>query len=216
MGEFLTFIRELVAACGGMVVIALTFGRKLLNLAYDTLKQKLTIDIEKDRLKFVHELDKRLKCVENNIAQASHAATTQYDIEVKAYSEILKAVYASSLDVENLFKVYVIEDREAQNKKMQQLRKDALEHARACTKACEESASFIRLEVCDAIKRYVLCIQDLECIHLRCKYGIQRDCNVEDRTRAEHLKEDIEHEKQTIQNSIRIRLDQLGTVTTVL
>lgn len=216
MGEFLTFIRELVAACGGVIVITLTLGRKLLELTYDTLKQKLTSDIEKDRLNFANKLDERLKYVENNIAQAAHAATTQYDIETKAYSEILKAVYASSLDVENLYTVCVTEDREKRNKEMQQLRKDALQHAKACTKACEESASFIRPEVCDAIKQYVLYIENLEHIHRKCKYGIQKDCSLEDQDRAKQLKTDIEHERRTIQIAIRTRLDQLGTVRTVL
>ena len=216
MGGFLTFIRELLAACGGVVVITLTLGRKLLDLAYDTFKQKLTSDIEKDRLKFVNELDERLKYVENNIAQASHAATTQYDREANAYSEILKALYASSLDVENLYKVYPIADKEARNTAMQKLHKDTLEHAEACTKACEESASFIRPEVCNAIRQYVLCIRDLEFIHRQCKYGIQEDCSVENQERAKLLKTDIELKMRTIQDAIRTRLDQLGTVSTVL
>lgn len=216
MDGFLTFIRELLAACGGMTVIALTLGRKLLGLAYDTFRQKLTSDIEKDRLKFVNELDERIKYVENNIAQASHAAMKQYDIEANAYSEILRAVHTSSLDVENLYKVCIIPDREVRNAEMQKLRKEALEHAKACTKACEESASFIRPEVCDAIRQYVRCIQDLEFIHRQCIYGIQNDCSVESQKRAERLKIDIELERQTIQNAIRTRLEQLGTVSTVL
>lgn len=207
--------REIIAAAGGLTLILLAFGKKMLELAYDGIKARLLSDIEKDKLKFEHDLNERLKCVEESIARASHAAMTQYDIEVKKYDEILKTIYSASLNVKNLYKVYIEEDIDSQNKKMQKLREATIASAEACSKSCEESASFIRPNVCDAMRQYVGCILELEHIHRECKYGIQNDCSPEKKVRAKSLVDEIEHKKQTIQDSIRTRLSQLETMTKV-
>lgn len=215
MDRFLNFVVEVMAASGGLALLVMTLGGKFFNLAYDTLKQKLTSNIEKSQLEFAHNLDERLKYVEDNIARALHAAMTQYDIEIKKYDEILKVLYTSSLDVKNLYQGCFIDDKDERDRKMREVRENALKNAEACMKSCEESASFIRLEVCDAMRQYVHCVQELESIHRQCKYGIEKDCSPEVQERAERLKAEIEHEKKVIQDAIRTRLDQFESVERV-
>ena len=81
------------------------------------------------------------------------------------------------------------------------------------TTKCEFVDHFV-----DSVEMYIpqKSIHDLESIHRQCKYGIQKDCSVENQERAERLKIDIELKMQTIKDAIRTRLDQLRTVTTVL
>lgn len=200
-----------ILSAGGLSVIVHFFGQKIMTLLYDTIREKISLDMEKKKAEFENVLEQRLKILESKLERSSHAALSQYDIEVKNYDEISQKLYTCFLSIKNLYNIPLMEDEKAQVQGMREIRRQVLDNANALEKAYEEGAPFIRKEIYDIIVTYTQHVSDLEKILCQNAYGVRQVSNDDVQT-AKHLMNEIHIKKQSIQNSIRSRLEELGRV----
>lgn len=203
---FVGSISGAIIAAGGFGAIIYAFGKKILSLLYDAIKEKLNADIENSQSEFNNMLEQKLKLLESQLERSSHAARTRYDVETKAYEEISKRLAACTRSVRDMCNISLMENEIAQSEKMQILRSQILIDLDSLEKAYQEVASFIDGEICDTLDTYICCVNDLEAIYRNNIFGVQQGTDA-DMQRAKKLKSEIDSKKRLIQCSIRSRLD---------
>ena len=193
---------------GGIIGIIRIFGQKLLSLLYDFVKEKISIDIEKNKAEFENILTQKLKRLESQLEIFSHVIMTQYDIEVKKYDEISQKLSVCTYSVKKLCDNNLAENEVIQAEKMQQIRAQTLDDAEALKKVYEEAAPFIQKEIYEDLETYVLYLEELVKVHKRFPYGFYQNTYEE----MKQIKQKIELCKRSIQDGIRAHLEEFEKI----
>lgn len=193
---------------GSLTALVYCLGQKILALLYDAVKVKISVDIENSKTQFEKVLEQKLKILESKLERTSHAAIEQYDIEIKKYDEISRKLCASTSSVKKMYNISLMKDEIMQAQSMEELRRQVLIDSESFEQAYEEAAPFIRKEIYDIMVQYTQYVNDIEIIHRNNIYGVQQG-SVNDIQRAKKLIYEINITKQSIQNSIRSRLEKL-------
>lgn len=192
---------------GTLVGIAYIFGQKILTLLYDAIKDKISADIERSNEQFKNVLDQKIKRLEIQLQKSMD----QYNIEVKKYEEIIKKLHLCDDSIRNMYNISLMNNKSEQTQKMNELREQVSNAAKALKKEFEEAGPFIPEEIYNIGITYYSHIEELEKIHRRNIFGIQHG-NDNDKMRAEDLIQKIKTEKLSIHHSIRSRLQKLGEI----
>lgn len=207
-------IKELIAELfGGLTtvgIIALTvkfLWGKIWSLAYDAIKEKISLDIDKSRAEFENRLEQQLKRLEQRLEIASHIVKEQYDAEKTSYDKILEYLSTCTSAIQMLKSKLQGEVELSQISYAQNAVRDDVA---ALEKNYEAISHIICNDIIVSLRRYSVNVRKLISMPIpsTCKFDHGERKEAEQKLReAFHA---ISDNKEVIQDCIRSRLEVLN------